>query len=95
MKFNMFNWILETLSSFLVLILPSYRYFTNLYILVNSCGTPLVYFMGIEENRSMAKEYFKPNLWKNKAKSATKSVDQIEINNMPEQEITQEVDRRY
>ena len=87
MKFNMFNWILETLSSFLVLILPSYRYFTILYILVNSCGTPLVYFMGIEENRSMAKEYFKLNLRKNKTEKVTKSVDQTETNNMSEQEI--------
>ena len=36
--------------------------FTLLYILVTSCGTPMVYFMGIEENRTMAKEYFKSNM---------------------------------
>ena len=62
MKFNMFNWMLETCSTILVIIIPPHRYFTLLYILVNSCGTPLVYFMGIEENRNMVKEYFKQNI---------------------------------
>ena len=61
MKFNMFNWILETLINILILS-SSDRIFTILYILVMSCGTPLVYFMGIEENRKQAKEHFKSNI---------------------------------
>ena len=66
MKFNLVNWILETCTTILVAIVPPYRYFTLLYILVNSCGTPLVYFLGIEENRTMAKEYLKANINKPK-----------------------------
>ena len=54
MKINMINWSLETITTLLVAILHPYRYFTLLYILVNSCGTPLFYFLGIEENRTMA-----------------------------------------
>ena len=61
MKFNMFNWILETFSTFLVFISLN-RYFTLLYIVTISCGTPIVYFMGIEENRNLAKDYFKLNI---------------------------------
>ena len=75
MKFNMFNWILDTISTLLVMIVNPVKYFTLLYILVISCGTPLVYFMGIEENRNMAKEYIKLNMRifqkKNKIKTVT------------------------
>ena len=61
MKFNMFNWILETVSTFMVLIFIN-RIITLIYILIMSSGTPIVYFMGIEENRNKAKEYFKSNM---------------------------------
>ena len=61
MKFNMINWILESLINILILS-GSNRIFTILYILVMSSGTPLVYFMGIEENRKQAKEHFKSNI---------------------------------
>ena len=30
-----------------------------LYFVVNSCGTPLVYYLGIEENRRQAQDYFR------------------------------------
>ena len=60
-KFNMFNWILETLSTFLVLIFRS-RYIDILYVITLSCGTPVVYFLGIEENRRKVKEYFIANI---------------------------------
>ena len=63
MKFHLFNWILETLSTLLVLIDRNQnRFSTLIYILTMSCGTPLVYFMGIEENRKMAQEHFKANM---------------------------------
>ena len=70
MKFNMFNWMLETVSTFMMFIFIN-RFSTLLYVLVNSCGTPLVYVMGIEENRNMAKEYFKyrMRIFSNKTKS--------------------------
>ena len=63
MKFHMFNWILETLSTILVLIdLNLNRFSTLIYIFTMSWGTPLVYFMGIEENRKMAQEHFRANM---------------------------------
>jgi len=63
MKFHMFNWILETLSTILVLIdLNLNRFSTLIYIFTISYGTPLVYFMGIEENRKMAQEHFRANM---------------------------------
>ena len=32
--------------------------FLTVYILVNSCGTPLIYFLGIEDNRKKVKMDF-------------------------------------
>ena len=61
MKFNMFNWILESLGTFLVLVFRN-RILTILYVIILSCGTPLVYFLGIEENRRKVKEYFIANI---------------------------------
>ena len=61
MKFNMFNWILESLGTFLVLVFRN-RILTILYVIILSCGTPLVYFLGIEENRSKIREYFIANI---------------------------------
>ena len=54
MKFNLINWALETVSTILVIIIPG-EIIIIVYILINSCGTPLVYFMGIEENRQATK----------------------------------------
>ena len=57
MQFNMINWILETVITFLV-VFKRERLFEIIYLLVISCGTPLVYYLGIEENRQLAREYF-------------------------------------
>ena len=61
MRFNMINWLLETLSIVLVLTMKK-QIFTILYLLVTSCGTPLVYWLGIEENRQKAREYFQSRM---------------------------------
>ena len=61
MKFNMINWVLETLCTILVLMKVN-RIFYILYLFINATGTPLVYYLGIEENRKSAKEYFKSNI---------------------------------
>ena len=58
-KFNFLNWLLETYSIFLVSISINFDF---LYIFFISCGPPLLYFMGIEENRKAAQEYFKSNI---------------------------------
>ena len=61
MKFNMINWVLETFVNILILFDNS-RLSTIIYILIMSGGTPLVYFMGIEENRKIAQEHFKSHI---------------------------------
>ena len=58
MKFNLINYILETVSMILMLIFKE-EVIILLYLLTNSCGTPLVYYLGIEENRKQAQEYFR------------------------------------
>ena len=58
MKFNFINYLLETLSVGLLFISKNPGiYFV--YFVVNSCGTPLVYYLGIEENRRQAQDYFR------------------------------------
>ena len=56
-----FNWILETVGLIPVIFLEK-QIFTILYLLVTSCGTPLVYYLGIEDNRQKAKEYFQSRM---------------------------------
>ena len=61
MQFNMINWLVETVSLFLVMF-EDYEFFTILYLLVTSCGAPLVYYLGIEDNRLKAREYFQSRI---------------------------------
>ena len=55
MKFNMINWALESLGTLFIIVLPSSGFFI-VYMLLSSCGTPVVYFLGIEENMKTARE---------------------------------------
>ena len=55
MKFNFLNWMLETITILIVVINPN-ELMNVIYNFVNSCGTPLVYFLGIEENRKAMKQ---------------------------------------
>ena len=61
MQFNMINWMVEAVSLFLVMFNES-EFFDILYLLVTSCGTPLVYYLGIEDNRKKAREYFQSRM---------------------------------
>ena len=74
MKFNMFNWILETLSIFLLLIFHN-MILTILCVIILSCGTPLIYFLGIEENRIKMREYFLANIRTFSKKNKKKGYD--------------------
>ena len=58
MKFNFINYLLETLSVGLLFI-SRHPGIYFIYFVVNSCGTPLVYYLGIEENRRQAQDYFR------------------------------------
>ena len=61
MKFNLWNWILETISTLIVIIIKN-SYSTVIYLLITSCGTPLVYYLGIEENRRQAQARFREHI---------------------------------
>ena len=61
LKFNFFTWLLET-ASISVVFLSAGDQAKILYIFCVSCGTPLLYFIGIEENRRAAEEYIKANI---------------------------------
>ena len=79
MKFNLLNFLMETLSVLLLLAIKSYfirilyllvRYIylylyllsTHISLLVSYCGTPLVYYLGMEENRKAAQAYLKSTI---------------------------------
>ena len=79
MKFNLLNFLMETLSVLLLLAIKSYfirilyllvRYIylylyilsTHISLLVSYCGTPLVYYLGMEENRKAAQAYIKSTI---------------------------------
>ena len=80
MKFNLLNFLMETLSVLLLLAIKSYfirilyllvRYIYILYLLsthiymsllVSYCGTPLVYYLGMEENRKAAQAYIRSTI---------------------------------
>jgi hypothetical protein len=59
-KFNLLNWILDTSS--IVLVLVSSEYFQIVYLLVISIGHPLLYMMGMEQNRKDTQNYFKSRI---------------------------------
>ena len=76
MRFNMINWLVDTVSLFLVIFGES-LFLIILYYLVTSCGAPLVYYLGIEENRRLAREHFQSRIRmfrKNKVAPSTSSI---------------------
>ena len=52
------NWFVESVSV-LIVIFTQQKLLIVMYILLNGCVTPIVYVMGIEENRKSAKEVSK------------------------------------
>ena len=61
MKCNLLNYILERVSVILMITVDDY-FIDILYVTINCCGTPLVYFLGIEENREHAMDYFRSHV---------------------------------
>ena len=57
----MLNCVLETIS-FLIVVFIRNHLTDILYLFVVSVGSPIVYFMGIEENRKTAKQVFKSRI---------------------------------
>ena len=68
MKYNVINNILTILSSLIFLIMRN-GIALMMYLSVTSCGSPLVYLVGIEENRKKLKKLLKSNLEAREARS--------------------------
>ena len=83
MKFNLLNWILDTISTLLVILIKN-PYSTVVYLLIISCGTPLVYYLGIEENRRQAEARFKEQIKKFTRSRIKTSTTVIEIETIEE-----------
>ena len=58
-KFNLFTWIWETISMVIAALGAENQLY---YLLSISCGPPLLYFIGIEENRQAAATYIASNI---------------------------------
>ena len=55
MRFNMMNWLLETVSLILVMIKDNV-FMSIIYLLVTSCGTPLVNFIMLQSEHKRFKK---------------------------------------
>ena len=60
MKYNLLNWILDTVSLGLVMI--SSKDYQIFYLLGISCGNPILYLLGIRDDRKNSAEYSKSNI---------------------------------
>ena len=60
MKFNLINYVVETVGVIMCLVVKNF-FVDMLYLLFNWCSTPLVYYLGMEENRNKAEEYIRSN----------------------------------
>ena len=58
-KYNLFQWILETINIICVVISPKNNF---IFLLCMNCGPPIIYFMGIAENRKATEEYVKSKI---------------------------------
>ena len=76
MKYNLLNYILESVSVVLMITVDDY-FIDILYVTINCCGTPLVYFLGIEENRELAQEYFRFHFRKSQVPRETISTEAV------------------
>ena len=61
MKFNLINYVVETVGVIMCLVVKNF-FVDMLYLLFNWCSTPLVYYLGMEENRTQAEEYIRFNI---------------------------------
>ena len=66
-RFNLMNWMLESLM-ILMIIMTTKKMFQTTFILVTSIGTPLIYYLGIEENRKQIKDFYRQQIRRVKKK---------------------------
>ena len=64
-RFNLMNWMLESVM-ILMIFLTTDKMFQTAFILVTSIGTPLIYYLGIAENRKQIEEYYQNQIRKMK-----------------------------
>ena len=57
----MLNYILEMVS-FVLISISNIPVLTVIFLLIKSCGTPIIYYIGIEENRALTREFVKSQI---------------------------------
>ena len=83
MKCNLLNYILESVSVVLMITVDDY-FIDILYVTINCCGTPLVYFLGIEENREHAMDYFRSHVkYFRKSEVSTETISTEAVSSTP------------
>ena len=68
-RFNLMNWLLETVM-ILMIFMTTDKMFQTTFILVTSIGTPLIYCLGIAENRKQIEEFYRHQIRKVKKPAA-------------------------
>ena len=82
MKYNIFNFILTTVSG-LIFFIDRNDLTIMINLVVVSCGSPLVYWLGIEENRKKTKEMFRSKIEVFETKKIKRSKTNHETNEQP------------
>ena len=75
-RFNLMNWMLESVM-IMMIFMTTDKMFQTTFILVTSIGTPLIYYLGIEENRKQIEEFYRNQIRKVKRPAAAISSDDV------------------
>ena len=75
-RFNLMNWMLESVM-IIMIFMTTDKMFQTTFILVTSIGTPLIYYLGIEENRKQIEEFYRNQIRKVKRPAAAISSDDV------------------
>ena len=70
LKFNLVQWIMETIVSIAIFLFESI-YSGIFSIFIMSCGTPLIYYIAIEENRRKTIEFIQEKITRNDSPAST------------------------
>ena len=66
-KFNLMTWVLDSLM-IVMIVMTTDKLLQTSFMLVTSIGTPLIYFLGIEENRKQMQEFYQYQIRKKRKK---------------------------
>ena len=82
-RFNLMNWMLESVM-ILMIFMTTDKMIQTTFILVTSIGTPLIYYLGIAENRKQIEEFYQHQIRKVKKPAAVNHGDIVNPSSMKE-----------